>query len=217
MLQKITKQDKYEINQRNGFYMWAYNSSINTVQNIQLVKDHKIWVPMYDEVRLKPCPKPPLKNFVVKAVEAALQEKEEWRLQTISDLELGNIESNDEVQKAIKRPFELNMTGNHQPDIDWLLVVLSTLKPNHKYFGKSYYPSDAELGGRGTKVRNEADPDYDEFFNDLPEHLSKAKYSKKVRAPDQFSQSGADSQDPMSSVSQKNRDKQEIIDLKRQV
>jgi len=27
---------------------------------------------MYDEVRLKPCPKPPLKNFVVKAVEAAL-------------------------------------------------------------------------------------------------------------------------------------------------
>jgi len=68
---------------------------------------------MYDEVRLKPCPKPPLKNFVVKAVEAALQEKEEWRLQTISDLELGNIESNDEVQKAIKRPFELNMTGNH--------------------------------------------------------------------------------------------------------
>jgi hypothetical protein len=102
--------------------------------------------------------------------------------------------------------------------------VLSTLKPNHKYFGKSYYPSDAELGGRGTKVRNEADPDYDEFFNDLPEHLSKAKagypraepaYSKKVRAPDQFSQSGADSQIPMSSVSQQNRDKQEIIDLKR--
>ena len=34
MMQKITKQDKYEINQRNGFYMWAYNSSINTVQNI---------------------------------------------------------------------------------------------------------------------------------------------------------------------------------------
>jgi hypothetical protein len=56
MMQKITKQDKYEINQRNGFYMWAYNSSINTVQNIQLVKDGKIWVPMYDEVRLKPCP-----------------------------------------------------------------------------------------------------------------------------------------------------------------
>jgi hypothetical protein len=97
--------------------MWAYNSSINTVQNIQLVKDGKIWVPMYDEVRLKPCPKPPLKNFVLKAVEEALQEKEEWRLQAISDLEQGLIESNEEIQKAIRRPFELSMTGNHQPDI----------------------------------------------------------------------------------------------------
>jgi hypothetical protein len=77
--------------------MWAYNSSINTVQNIQLVKDGKIWVPMYDEVRLKPCPKPPLKNFVLKAVEEALQEKEEWRLQMISDLEQGLIESNEEI------------------------------------------------------------------------------------------------------------------------
>jgi hypothetical protein len=48
-----------------------------------MVKDHKIWVPMYDEVRLRPCPKPPLKNFVLKEVEAALKEKEEWRLQTI--------------------------------------------------------------------------------------------------------------------------------------
>jgi hypothetical protein len=31
---KMTKQDKYEVNQRNGFYMWAYNSSMNTVQHI---------------------------------------------------------------------------------------------------------------------------------------------------------------------------------------
>jgi hypothetical protein len=64
MAQKMTKEDKYEINQRNGFYMWAYNASINTVNNIQRVKDGEIWVPMYDDVRLKPCPKPPLKSFV---------------------------------------------------------------------------------------------------------------------------------------------------------
>ena len=186
-MSKITKQDKYEINQRNGFYMWAYNSSINTVQNIQMVKDHKIWVPMYDEVRLRPCPKPPLKNFVLKEVEAALKEKEEWRLQTILDLEQGIIENSDEIQKVIKRPFELNLTSNHQPDIEWLLAVLSTLKPNHRYFGKSYYPSDVELGGRGAKVRHEVDADYYEFFEDLPEHLSKAKYSKKAGVPDRFS------------------------------
>ena len=97
MSQKMTKQDKYEVNQRNGFYMWGYNSSINTVQNIQQVKEGKMWVPMYEEVRLRPCPKPPLKNFVLKAVENALQEKEEWRLQALSELEQGNIEVTDEL------------------------------------------------------------------------------------------------------------------------
>ena len=35
-------------------------------------KEGKMWVQMYDEVRLRPCPKPPLKNFVLKAVENAL-------------------------------------------------------------------------------------------------------------------------------------------------
>ena len=161
MSQKMTKQDKYEVNQRNGFYMWGYNSSINTVQHIQQVKEGKMWVPMYEEVRLRPCPKPPLKNFVLKAVENALQEKVEWRLQAMSELEQGNIEVTDELQKAIKRPFVLNMTGTHQPDIEWLLVVLSTLQPNHRFFGKSYYPSDEELGGRGAKVKNQNEDEYD--------------------------------------------------------
>ena len=86
------------------------------------------------------------------------------------------------------------MTGTHQPDIEWLLIVLSTLQPNHRYFGKSYYPSDEELGGRGAKVKNQNDDEYDEFFDDLPEHLSKAKYSKKANNIDRFSQSGNDIQ-----------------------
>ena len=62
----------------------------------------------------------------------------------------------------------MNITGTHQPDIEWLLVAHSTLQPNHRYFGKSYYPSDEELGGRGAKVKNENEADYDEFFDDLP-------------------------------------------------
>jgi len=61
----------------------------------------------------------------------------------------------EELQKAIKRQYILNITGTHQPDIEWLLVALSTLQPNHRFFGKSYYPSDEELGGRGAKVKND--------------------------------------------------------------
>jgi hypothetical protein len=88
----------------------------------------------------------------------------------------------EELLKAIKRPYVVDMTSSHSPDIDWLLVVLSTLQPNHRYFQKSYFPSDEELGGRGTKVKPPKDEEYDQFFDNLPEHLSKAKagYSRNI-------------------------------------
>ena len=43
-------------------------------------------------------------------------------------------------------------------------------------------------------MKNQNDDEYDEFFDDLPEHLSKAKYSKKATNIDRFSQSGNDIQ-----------------------
>ena len=65
---RLSKEKLYEANVRNGFYMWNYKSSMNTVQNILLVKQGKMYVPKYEEVRLGPCPKPPLKSFVIKEV-----------------------------------------------------------------------------------------------------------------------------------------------------
>jgi len=99
----------------------------------------------------------------------------------------------EELLKAIKRPYVLDMTSSHSPDIEWLLVVLSTLQPNHRYFNKSYFPSDEELGGRGTKIKHSRDEEYDEFFDNLPEHLSKAKYSRKNPVNENQSLSGNDS------------------------
>ena len=58
---KLSKEEKYEANVRNGLYMWQYSCSINTVNNIQEVKEGKMYVPRYEEVKLRPCPKPPLK------------------------------------------------------------------------------------------------------------------------------------------------------------
>ena len=64
-MSKLSKEDKYEANVRNGLYMWKYNYSINTVKSIQEVKEGKMYVPKYEEVKLRPCPKPPLKCFVI--------------------------------------------------------------------------------------------------------------------------------------------------------
>ena len=40
-------------------------STLFTVKSIQEVKEGKMYVPKYEEVKLRPCPKPPLKCFVI--------------------------------------------------------------------------------------------------------------------------------------------------------
>ena len=55
--------------------MWHYKSSMNTVRNIDLAKQGKIYVPKFEEVKLRPCPKPPLKKFVILEVLKELEIK----------------------------------------------------------------------------------------------------------------------------------------------
>jgi hypothetical protein len=98
-MSKLTKDEKYEANVRNGLYMWHFNSSINTDKNIQDAKEGKMYVPRYEEVRLRPCPKPPMKSFVIKAVLAELEKKELWRMDLLEQIESGQLEvSQEELQ-----------------------------------------------------------------------------------------------------------------------
>jgi hypothetical protein len=167
-MSKLTKDEKYEANVRNGLYMWHFNSSINTVKSIQDAKEGKMYVPRYEEVRLRPCPKPPMKSFVIKAVLAELEKKELWRVDLIEQIESGQLEVSQEEFQFLQRTFQLNITHTHSPDIDWLLNVLSTLNPDHKYFHRSYYPSDEELGGRAAKSKKAAIEEEDPFLVGLP-------------------------------------------------
>ena len=81
---KLSKEEKYEANVRNGLYLWQYNSSINTVKSIQEVKEGKMYVPKYEEVKLRPCPNPPLKSFVINEVLIELDKKEKWRIELLN-------------------------------------------------------------------------------------------------------------------------------------
>ena len=88
---KISKEKLYEANVRNGFYMWDYKSSMNTVQNIISVKDGKIFVPKFEDVRLGPCPKPPLKSFVISEVLNELSETFKRRTEMLEQVRKGEI------------------------------------------------------------------------------------------------------------------------------
>ena len=89
---KLSKEEKYEANVRNGLYMWQYRCSINTVNNIQEVKEGKMYVPRYEEVKLRPCPKPPLKSLVINEVLIELEKKEKWRTELLNKIELNQIQ-----------------------------------------------------------------------------------------------------------------------------
>ena len=174
-MSKLTKDEKYEANVRNGFNMWHFNSSINTVKNIQEAKEGRLYVPRYEEVRLRPCPKPPLKSFVIKAVLDELEKKEQWRVDLLEQVENGTVEVSRGESQFLQRVYQLNITHTHSPDIEWLLDALSTLNPDHRYFHRSYYPSDEELGGRGAKSKKVPVEEEDPFLAGLPEHISKKK------------------------------------------
>ena len=99
---------------KNGWYLPKYKSTIIKIEYLMQVLDGTLWVPMFEEVRLRPCPLKPPKTLLMKELlqEATQQEKT-----------LGLIE------------------GKFEADAGWLLNVLSTLKPSHRFFQKSFYPS----------------------------------------------------------------------------
>ena len=104
-----------------------------------------------------------------------LEKKEQWRVDLLEQVENGTVEVSREESQFLQRVYQLNITHTHSPDIEWLLDALSTLNPDHRYFHRSYYPSDEELGGRGAKSKKVPVEEEDPFLAGLPEHISKKK------------------------------------------
>lgn len=105
--------DLYLLALRNGFYLPS--ESANAVNEVMLlgVTQGLYWCPKYDEIRIKPCPKPPTKDVLLnKVLEAA-------------SLLSYNVSWIDE---------------KHHPDKKWLVDVLATLKPGDEIFKKDYVP-----------------------------------------------------------------------------
>ena len=84
------------------------------------VRVKKYWVPPYKEVRLEPCPIPPKKSLLYKAI-------------------------TDEIAALPAPRPVLGLKDHTAVDKDWLVKVLSTLNKNHRYFAKDYRPTAAEL------------------------------------------------------------------------
>ena len=111
------KAQLVKIMHRNGYYLPSKSSTIITVNWMLDVKDGIEWCPKYDEVKLRPYVDKPLKYYILQELSSEL----------------------------IAHNLKLTFDKSHTADVEWLLVCLSTLNPEHRYFRKDYYPSKAEL------------------------------------------------------------------------
>jgi len=83
-----------------------------------------------------------------------------------------------------------SIDDKHQPDVEWLLIALSTLNVNHRYFAKNYMPSVIEsrkIFGKLPDINITEDEDelyiHNDFFDDIPSEILDSKSSKKSIIP----------------------------------
>ena len=105
--------DLYDLGVRNGFYLPSSTSTaINEVALLNILQG-LYWCPKYDDMRMRPCPKPPMKELLIEKLMAVAHQKK-LNVAWIDD--------------------------RHLPDKKWLVDVLATLAPSDEIFRKDYQP-----------------------------------------------------------------------------
>jgi hypothetical protein len=103
--------DLYNLAKRNSFHLPDLKSAaINEVMLLGVLRG-EYWCPKVEDIRIKNCVKPPLKEIVASKV---------WDTCTSKHLNLAS------------------MDPAHIPNKKWLLEVLATLKPEDEIFRKDY-------------------------------------------------------------------------------
>jgi hypothetical protein len=103
--------DLYNLGLRNGYYLPLESSSAVNEVMLYNVLQNIYWCPKYQDIRMKACPKPPMKEVLIQ------------KLSEVCTMENYNIAWIDE---------------KHTPDKKWLIDVLGTLKPDDEIFKKNY-------------------------------------------------------------------------------
>jgi hypothetical protein len=105
------KAELYESALRNGFKLPSYKSGIINEAYISGVINGEIFCPKYSDIRLLPCPRPPDKETLIKYA--------------------------NQIKTPNNKPLAIG-SDDHTPDKEWLIMLLSTYKPDLKIFKKDY-------------------------------------------------------------------------------
>jgi hypothetical protein len=105
------KFELYDSAIRNGYYLPKYKSGIINENYLTNVILGEIFCPKYSDIKLAPCPSPPDKETLIKWV--------------------------NQIKSPTGKTFGIGI-DDHTPNKDWLVVILSTYKPDLKIFRKDY-------------------------------------------------------------------------------
>ena len=117
MPQFKTKRDLHEYLDRSGHLVMPLKNASCTLDYLRRVMASQIWSPLYLDAKLRSCYQPPKKELVFKELTKAL---------TAQGL----------PPFGFKDATKISM--------DYLLLCLSTLCPDHRFFQPGYYPDDAK-------------------------------------------------------------------------
>ena len=76
----------------------------------------KTWCPQYEDIRIRPCPRPPSKKILYEKFQKLMTTKK----------------------------YECYFEDDKPPDSKWLVAVISTLHQDDEIFGKGYVPPPRE-------------------------------------------------------------------------
>ena len=136
-----------EIMIRNDFYLPQKKCAWMTKKLMTAILLGTKYCPKYEDLKLRPCPVPPPKALIIKEVCKEIADKINPRMVWSIDVRYG-------------------------PDVEWLMIVLSTLNPEHEFFSKSYYPT-RQINIPADKIkqmREDSEMDVD-IFHDLPDEV----------------------------------------------
>ena len=103
--------DLYNLALRNGYFLPSATCSAVNEHMLLNVLQKTYWCPKYEEIRMKPCPRPPTKEVLLDKLQdvcVILNHNAAW------------------------------IDDKHTPDRQWLVSVLATFKPEDEIFKKGY-------------------------------------------------------------------------------
>lgn len=79
-----SKDELYDILTRNRYYLPSPKCQLVTVDYLMEVMQGNVWVPKFPDIRLLPCPKPPIRKYILEELLIAMSKHS-----TYKDFDLG--------------------------------------------------------------------------------------------------------------------------------